>query len=173
MLRPAPKPLADFSLVDQRGAQFGRKELVGRWSFLFFGYTHCPDVCPATLSVLGQVQERIAKGRESPLVQTIFVSVDPQRDSPEKLAEYMAFFDSGFVGLTGDMEQIDGFTQQLGAGYMRGEETSPGNYVVNHTSAIFLIDPRARVVASFSQPHDPATIAKLFHKIRVYFRKGQ
>ncbi len=168
MLRPAPKPLAEFSLVDQQGVPFQRKELVGRWNFLFFGYTHCPDVCPATLSILAQVQKRLAGEDGSAGIQTIFVSIDPQRDSPETLAEYMAFFDQGFIGLTGSTEEIDNLTRQLGAGYMRGEETSPGNYVVNHTSAIFLIDPQARLVAAFSQPHNPATIVELFHKIRAY-----
>ncbi len=168
VLRPEPKALENFELVDQRGERFDRDRLLGRWSFLFLGYTHCPDVCPATLSILSQVQKRIADLPQPPATQMVFVSVDPQRDGPERLAEYLNYFNPDFIGLTGKMEMIDAFVRQLGAGYMRGEETSPGNYVVNHTSAIFLVDPDARSVAAFSQPHDPDTIVELFDMVRIY-----
>ncbi len=168
VLRPAPKALTDFTLVDHQGVRFGKEQLVGRWSFLFFGYTHCPDVCPATLSLMGQVQKQLIQKKDSLPAQFLFVSVDPLRDSPEVLAEYMGFFEPDFIGLTGETEAIDAFTRQLGAGYVRGDEISPGNYVVNHTSAIFLIDPQARVVAAFSQPHRPEAIVRLFYEIRAY-----
>ncbi len=167
VLPPEPRQLASFTLVDQNGAPFTEQRFSGRWTFLFFGYTHCPDVCPATLSVLAAVQGELAEqGVEG--TEVLFVSVDPQRDTPRKLADYMAFFDSGFTAATGSREQIEQFTRQVGAGYMIREERAPGQYLVNHSSSIFLIDPQVRVVAAFSQPHNAATIVTLFRKIRAY-----
>ncbi len=169
MLRPQPKPLSSFDLVDHKGEVFTRDNLLGKWTFLFFGYTHCPDVCPMTLSVLSSVYNRLdEKDGEGFGEQIVFLSVDPNRDTPEKLAEYMAFFNEKFIGVTGSKEEIDEFSMQYGAGYILGEETAPGEYSVNHTSAIFLIDPKGRLVALFSQPHNADTILMQYRKIQPY-----
>ncbi len=165
-----PRPLASFSLVDQTGAPFGEERLAGRWTFLFFGYTNCPDVCPATLSILAAVHDKLG-GREGAAgdLQFLFVSVDPERDTPESLADYMAFFGRGFLAATGSREELDEFSRQVGAGYLIQEESSPGQYLVNHSSVIFLVDPEVRIAAAFSQPHDAGTIVKLFRKVRAYY----
>ena len=171
VLRPEPKQLASFNLVDQKGESFTRKNLLGKWTFLFFGYTSCPDVCPMTLSVLSSVYKELGKKEDRMTEeQMLFVSVDPARDTPEKLAEYMAFFNGRFIAATGEKSEIDNFSRQCGAGYMIDEEASPGEYLVNHTSAIFLIDPKGRLVASFSQPHNADTILMQYQKIRAYIR---
>ena len=170
VLRPEPKTLENFSLVDQDEQNFDKTKLSGHWTFLFFGFTSCPDVCPTTLSILNVIDQQLKTGSpEAADTQVVLVSVDPNRDTPEKLAEYIAFFNQDFIAATGSKTEIDQFTKMTGAGYLFEEETSPGVYQVNHTSAIFLIDPQARLVASFSQPHRPDTIVEQYWQIREYF----
>jgi protein SCO1/2 len=168
---PAPKPLPPFSLVDQDHRPFGPERLRGKWSFLFFGYTHCPDVCPLTLATLRTVHERLtAEPGERGGVQNtqfVFVSVDPERDTPEQLKSYVSYFNKSFLGVTGDQVQLQTLTRHLGILYMRvaGRED---HYTVDHSAAILLIDPEARLAALFSAPHDAEKIASAFLKVRDY-----
>jgi protein SCO1/2 len=163
---PAPKPLPPFSLVDQDHRPFGLERLKGKWSFLFFGYTHCPDVCPMTLATMRTAHEHLAA---TPSVlenaQFVFVSVDPERDTPEQLKSYVSYFNKDFLGVTGDEAQLQDLTHQLGILYVRAGG-SEGDYAVDHTTAILLIDPEARLSAIFSAPHDAEKIASAFLKIR-------
>ncbi len=165
VIRPEPKMLEPFVFSDQFGRVFRKDNVMDKWTFMFFGYTQCPDVCPMTLSVLSQVYDRIDGADDA---QVLFVSVDPDRDTPKVLKEYVGFFNDKFIALTGEKDNIDGFVEQIGAGYLLEEESSPGEYLVNHTSAIFLVDPRGRLVAAFSQPHDANTILEQFKNIRAY-----
>ncbi|MCP3867622.1 MAG: SCO family protein [Gammaproteobacteria bacterium] len=165
--RPEPRSLGPFSLIDQGERLFNLESFSDTWSFVFFGYTYCPDICPMTLATLVGVGNQLGKKSEQPKdYQVVFISVDPERDTPKTLSSYMEFFDKQFIGVTGNKEQIDGVAQQFGAGYLKVPGTSPDTYLISHTSSIFLIDPRGRLVASFSPPHDPATIAGQYHKIR-------
>ena len=170
VLRPEPKSLAPIKLIGQDGTAFSMANISGKWSFVFFGYTYCPDVCPMTLSMLKAVDKHLDGSGNAEDTQVLFVSVDPERDTPEKLAEYIAFFNKDFLAATGEKIEIDKFAQQLGAGYIIDPETVPGVYEVSHTSAIFLIDPQARLVATFSQPHNPENIVQLYFQIRDYFK---
>ncbi len=102
-------------------------------------------------------------------VQILFVSIDPQRDTPEKISEYVRFFDKSFIAATGDNSYLKTFSGQFDAGFVIEPETAPGTYNVVHTSAVFLVDPLLRRVATFSQPHYAATIHQQFIKIRDYF----
>ena len=170
VLRPDFKPLNSFKLTDHNNAIFDEQRLQGKWSFVFFGYTSCPDICPTTLQVLSSVQALLkdASIDDPANRQVLFISVDPERDTTETLADYMSYFNN-FIGLTADKAAIDSIARQFGAGYALEPETSPGQYLVAHTSAIFLVDPFGRLVATFSQPHYPATIAAQYEKIRTYF----
>src|ERR1700694_1688962 len=106
-LFPDPKPLAAFALTDHKNRVFDLASLKGKWSFLFFGFTHCPDVCPTTLAVLARVRDNIAKntvGAED--IPFVFVSVDPNRDTAGKLRQYVEYFDKTFLGGTGDKPQM-------------------------------------------------------------------
>ena len=170
VLRPDPRSLKPFELVDQKGDSINEQMFKNKWSFVFFGYTSCPDICPTTLHILNAVTEKLAKKDNELLLdaQVVFVSVDPERDKVEMLDDYMAFFNESFIGITGDKENIDNITQQFGAGYMMEEETAPGEYLVGHTSAIFLVSPDTKLVAAFSQPHNPGTVVSLYKKVRSY-----
>ena len=170
VMRPDARALESLTLKDQNNRAFHREDFAGKWSFVFFGYTYCPDICPMTLATLVGVNNQL-KGRAGQATdyRVVFVSVDPERDTPEVLARYLEFFDKKFIGLTGSKDQIDAVTSQFGAGYIMEPARAPAEYLISHTSSIFLIDPEARLTAAFSPPHDPATIARQFRKIQELY----
>jgi protein SCO1/2 len=166
-LLPEPKPLTDFALTDDSYRAFDLESLKGKWSFLFFGFTHCPDVCPTTLAVLARARENIARntaGAEN--IQFVFVSVDPNRDTAGKLRQYVDHFDARFVGVTGDNAQLASLAGQLGATYRVAITPGVENYPVYHSTAVFLVNPRARYRAVFTPPLDAEAISRRFKVLR-------
>lgn len=168
---PHGKPLAPFDLTDSNGKPFNLARLRGKWSFLFFGYTNCPDVCPLTLSILNGVYRKL---EETPLdlknTQVVFISVDPDRDSVARLKQYVHFFNPHFIGATGKADQIANIAKQVGAHYgFRNDPKSKAGYTVTHSAEIVLIDPQARERAVFSPPHKIDAITSAFRKIRHYY----
>jgi protein SCO1/2 len=166
LLWPNPKQLAEFTIVDHRGEEFGLNNLQGKWTLLFFGYSYCPDVCPLTLTVLNQFYNDQQDGD----IQVLFVTVDPERDTTARLAEYIGYFNKEFIGLGGTIEQIRSLATQIGIAYLHGVPADDGNYMVDHTSAIFLLDPKARLVSIISAPHNPAAIQTRFNNIKNFLR---
>jgi protein SCO1/2 len=164
---PEPKLLSDFRALDQDRAPFGLARLEGHWSFLFFGYTHCPDVCPTTLATLAQVHDRLSKTAGAlDGVQFVFVSVDPDRDTPTQLGSYVRYFDPSFIGVTAPQAELEQLTRQLGVLHVRAAAPKGQNYAVDHTASIFLVDPRARLRAVFAAPPRAEAIADAFIRIR-------
>ena len=166
-LFPDPKPLTAFALTDDENRVFDLARLQGKWSFLFFGFTHCPDICPTTLAVLARARDSIAKntvGAED--IQFVFISVDPNRDTADELRQYVDYFDTAFLGVTGDDAQIGNLAGQLGAAYQVAITPGMENYPVYHSAAVFLLDPRARYHAVFTPPHDAKAISKRFAVVR-------
>lgn len=160
-LLPEPRLLADFRLVDQDGAPFTREALRGQWTFLAIGYTHCPDICPTTLATFDAIASGIGTGAgERAPARFLFVSIDPGRDTPERLAQYVRYFNPEFLGATGEEVQLRAFAAQLGLAYAKveGEDTALG-YLMDHSGSILLIDPEGRLTAIFSAPHDSALMA--------------
>ena len=171
VLRPEYRLLAPFRLTDQHRNTFDQNHFRGKWSMLFFGYLSCPDVCPMTLHELNRFWRLVEDEAGTPPqdLQIVFVSVDPARDSPQELGAYVRHFNPGFIGATARSDQVDLLAHQFGAGYVLEEETAPGQYLVAHTSAIFLVDPLGRSVAIFSQPHYGNTLHHQYGRIRQYF----
>jgi protein SCO1/2 len=166
-LFPDPKPLTAFALTDHQNRVFDLASLKGKWSFLFFGYTHCPDICPTTLAILARARDNIAKsavGAED--IQLVFISVDPNRDTADKLKQYVTHFHTTFLGVTGDDAQIGNLAGQLGAAYQVSIIPGMENYPVNHTTAVFLVDPQARYHAVFTPPLDAEVISTRFKVVR-------
>ena len=162
-----PKPLTAFALTDHKNRVFDLSSLKGKWSFLFFGFTHCPDVCPTTLAVLVRVRDNIAKNTVGAGdIQFVFVSVDPNRDTASKVGQYVEYFDTAFLGVTGDSAQIGNLAGQLGAAYQVAITPGMEDYPVSHTAAVFLLDPQARYHAVFTPPHDAEAISKRFKVVR-------
>jgi protein SCO1/2 len=166
-LFPNPKPLTVFVLTDHQNRVFDLASLKGKWSFLFFGYTHCPDICPTTLATLARARDNIAKsvaGAED--IQIVFISVDPNRDTADKLKQYVTYFHATFLGVTGTDAQIANLAGQLSAAYRVAIIPGIENYPVYHSTAVFLVDPQARYHAVFTPPLDAEVISARFKVVR-------
>ena len=165
-----PRVLPEFSLTNHLNKSFSNQDLVGSWSMVFFGFTNCPDVCPLTLSILDQVTSELRNNDTNSLSvpRSIFISVDPKRDQPEKLKQYVEHFNDDMIGLTGSKEQIDSLTQSFGAIYAIADN-STDNYLVDHSAHIFVIAPNGKMVALFSTPHDAKIIADDFKTISALY----
>ncbi len=148
-------PALDFTLVDEHGETVNAEEYLGKTTLLYFGYTHCPDVCPTTLARLSAATHRLDDAVRDD-VQVLFVSVDPERDTPEIMARYTDAFGPQFIGLTGDTEQIDALTNRYRITYSHGEPDADGSYDVTHSSAVFAFDPQgdAQLLMRDSDPLD-------------------
>lgn len=166
---PQPKIIADFILSDSDGAVFNLNSLRGRWSLLFFGFTHCPDICPTTLSSMTAVYRKLEKllpAEKLPAI--IFVSIDPERDRLEQLGSYVKFFAPEFTAVTGEHPQLQALTRQLGLLYTI-EEHAAGDteYIVDHSSGIILMNPNAELVGLLRTPHDVAQMSTDLAQILV------
>jgi protein SCO1 len=146
---PQPRPIQDFTLTDEAGQPFTAKELQGHPTLVFFGFTHCPDVCPTTLAKLAQ----IAKAAAVPNLRVLLVSVDPARDKPEQLQQYVHAFDSKFKGVTGENAQIERMAREFGVAIAR-VDLAGGDYTMDHSAAVFLLDDQGRRVAVFTPPFE-------------------
>ena len=161
---PVAREIAPFELIDHNHAVLDNNALRQRWSFLFFGYTHCPDVCPTTLSVLNSVANKLQDLDED--IRFIFVSIDPERDTPEQLARYVSYFNGDFIGVTGTPEGLDQLTRPLGIFSSRVEtEAGADGYLVDHTASVLLFDPDGRFHAVFSPPLSADKISGDFRKL--------
>ncbi len=165
-----PRELPKFSLINHLNDSFNNQDLIGSWNLIFFGFTNCPDVCPLTLNILDQVANELGDFRTTP--RSIFISVDPKRDHPENLKNYVEHFNHEMIGLTGSKEQIDNLTQSVGAIYAIGDNTKD-NYLVDHSAHIFVTAPDGKMVALFSTPHDAKIIANDFKIISALYEKNR
>lgn len=178
-LLPEPKALEAFQLTDHRGNPFTREDTKGKWTFIFFGYTHCPDVCPTTLFQFKKIASLLDKTEGATQnTQFVLVSVDPERDTPEYLEKYIHYYHKDFIALTGMHEQIKALASQLGIFYMRAaskeidtmrNDEDNENYLIDHSVAIILLDPDSKLHALFGAPHSAKKITDDFLKIRKNF----
>jgi protein SCO1 len=163
LLEPA-RPLPAMSFVDEQGQPFGPERLRGHWSILFFGFTHCPDVCPTTLALLAQVEKQLTDLPSEQRPQIMLMSVDPERDTPEQLAKYVKSFSPTFTGVTGEQAAMHEFALKLGVP-VAITPLSGGGYTVDHSAAIFVIDPSGSLRALSSTPHNVPIIASDYRSI--------
>ena len=148
LVYPQARNLQEFQLVDQHGQPTGREQLYQQWTLAFVGYTYCPDICPLTLAKLAGVQPDLAAMVKEPL-KVWFISVDPQRDSVEQLNNYVNYFQQPAVlGLTAGHDQLFPFVRQLGLMYAL-TSNAEGNYLVDHSASVVLINPQGQLVAMF------------------------
>jgi protein SCO1/2 len=153
----------DFTLTDQNGARYTMSEHRGRITLLFFGYTLCPDVCPTTLSKLTQVYRSL--GPRSDSVSTVFVSVDPDRDTPQALRDYLQNFGIKVVGLTGTRQDVDTATSKFRVSYTIEQSDSAAGYLVSHTTLLYLIDEQGRLRHMFKHSDSPETITTIVKQL--------
>jgi protein SCO1/2 len=133
----------DFSLVDHTGARRTLADYKGKAVAIFFGYTHCPDVCPTTMAEMSGVMKQL--GNDAERVQVLFVSVDPERDTPEFLAKYVPAFDPRFVGLSGSVEEVAATAKEFKVFYQKVPGSEPDQYSVDHFAGMYLFDPQGRI----------------------------
>ena len=149
---PEPNPVPDFALLDQNGDAIDATVFQGQWDLVFFGFTHCPDVCPITLSVLQEAKKQLAAAGQDPLPRIVLVSVDPERDTPELMSDYVNYFGEGNLGVTGTLEEITNLTSGLGI-FFQKQLGETENYNVDHSAAVLLIDPNGGFSAVFGGTH--------------------
>lgn len=162
---PEPAQLANVSLTSHQNQPVTEDSFKGRWTFIYVGYTFCPDACPATMTVLNQLHGRLKEKGIDDTVNMMLVSVDPERDTIENLKEYVAFFNPSFSAATGTPAAIKDFTSQVSAIYVIPEDRSDPNYLVDHSSSVMLIDPDAAVHAVFTPPQTAENLANDFVKL--------
>ena len=142
VLLPQSRPLPELTLTDVEGQPQAVTALTGRWTLMFFGYTFCPDICPTTLAELRQLNGLLGE-EDRQRVQVVMVSVDPNRDTPQQLKQYLGFFDAGFRGLTGPLGDIQALSGRVGIPFIPGNESLP-NYTVDHSGNLALLGPDGR-----------------------------
>jgi len=166
VLKP-PRQIQVPELTKQDGTPFTNEDLDGQWSLLFFGYTHCPDVCPTTMNVLAEAKKKSAGN----FPQVVFISVDPQRDTVDLLDGYVRYFDPEFIGVTGDEKMIQALTLQASVLYMKvpGDSANENDYLVDHSSSILMINPEGQLAAFLGAPHTPSGILQSVENIRTVY----
>jgi len=165
---PLPDPLPEFSLLDQTGQRVNADTFRGQWDLVFFGFTNCPDICPTTLQVLANVKRELIDTGAKTIPRIVLVSVDPERDTPEILGRYVDYFGEGNLGITGEIEGITTLTAALGI-YFENAPTPDGNYSVDHSAAVLVINPDGEFSALFSAPH---IAANYVHDLPIIMSKN-
>ena len=158
-----PMEIDNFELIDQNNEVFNKKSLEGGWTVLFFGYTNCPDVCPTTIYKLAEIKNGIKEDLPSANFNTVLVTLDPDRDSSERLDEYIGYFDETMLGVTGTYENIQSFTSSLSVFYQRINKEK--GYDFNHTASIFVFDKDGSLFATMSPANTVEEIESDFFTI--------
>ncbi|MCL7714138.1 SCO family protein [Stenotrophomonas mori] len=166
---PTPRPLPDFSLSQSDGTRLIPGELRGHWTLVFLGFTSCPDVCPTTLADLALAQKQWEKIPESLRPRVVFVSVDPERDTPVRLGEYAHAFHKDTLAATADVPSLERFATALGLVFQkapgRNFDKNPDDYSMDHSASIAVLDPDVRLAGLMRPPFDPRQIALDLEKL--------
>jgi protein SCO1/2 len=162
-LLEVPRVLPEFQLTNHRGEPLAPADLAGGWSWLFFGFTHCPDVCPTTLHTLARTEDLLEDLSDETRPRVVLISVDPMRDDAEQLESYVAFFNSDFVGATGEMGDLQRLASTVGAAF--SYVPTEDGYTVERTASLFLIDPNGNLSAVFTTPHTAEGLARDYRRV--------
>jgi protein SCO1/2 len=162
-----PRDPGQFALTSHKGAVFNEESLEGDWTLLFFGFTFCPDVCPTTLSFLAGLKESL-EGTEAESTDVVMVSVDPARDTVDQLSQYVPYFHPEFLGVTGEFPEILSFARRFNAPF-RKVPTEDGDYQVDHSANVVLINPQGDFHGFFRAPLDLAKMKVTLRSARYYW----
>lgn len=155
------RALPEFELVNHNSQPLTRSSLTGKWNLIFFGYTHCPDICPVSLQTMAEMLNAIEDPDVLEAIQVYFISVDPERDKPEILVAYVTYFNPAFIGATAPLEKLTPLTRSLGIAHdIRNKSEASTDYDVDHSSAIVLINPQGEFAGLFGAPHDALALAR-------------
>ena len=160
--------VAPFDLVDEDGRPFDAASLRGQWSIVFFGFTHCPDVCPTTLAVLKQLRGRLGDLPPQRQPRVLLFTVDPERDTPAQLREYVRFFDPSFHGVTGSPAGVQAAASAFGVPFAR-VSLPQGGYTMDHGAGLHFVSPDGRKIAYASPPFSAEALARDYRKLETYY----
>lgn len=163
-LLPTPQVIQPFKLHDHNGSDFTEQRFNGKWNFLVFGYTNCPDVCPTTLAEMDDFTALLPGANLKDQTQVYFVSLDPKRDTDKELKEYLGYFNSHFIGVSGSESELHHFCSPLDISF-KYEPITKTMYSVTHSSSVILVDPKSRYVARFAIPINAEELLKKYQKI--------
>jgi len=155
------RALPEFELLNHNNQPLTRSSFAGKWNLVFFGFTHCPDICPVSLQTLAEMFTAIEDPDVLEAIQVYFISVDPERDKPEILDAYVTYFNPAFIGATAPLEKLTPLTRSLGIAHdIRNKSETSTDYDVDHSSAIVLINPQGEFAGLFGAPHDALALAR-------------
>ncbi len=169
VLYPTPRDIADFKLTRVNGQPLTLDDWRGRWTIVYFGYASCPDVCPTTLATFKSAWNELKREQNNSDVRFDFISVDPQRDTPEILGKYVAFFSPDFVAATGSDDELTGLTRNLGLIYSRSTDAK-GNIEVDHSGSAVIIDPKGQLLGMFRPPFSAQDLTSDLASLRASAR---
>ncbi|MBS0351865.1 MAG: SCO family protein [Proteobacteria bacterium] len=164
-LLPSPKTITAFTVTDDKGQIFSNNNLKGHWTFLFFGFTHCPGVCPTTLANLNGMTKQLKKLLPSQSIpQVIMITVDPQKDPTAVMHNYVKNFNADFIGATADSNTLNNFSKDLGLVYQKIPQAN-GDYMMDHSAELYLFNPDGKWVATFGYPTEVNHLVKSYQNI--------
>jgi len=170
------KSIRPFKLLDHLGNEFTNKHLIGKWSIIFVGYTHCPDVCPTTLNLMADMHREMSQQEVSP-PNVIFLSIDPERDTVDTMKNYIEYFNPEFTGVTGSLPDIEQLSQDLNAVYRKAPglngKITDDDYLMDHSSALILMNPKGNLQAILTAPHTLGRVIDSIIKTRAYYTSTQ
>lgn len=156
---PQPRELPDFKLSDKQKQPFGKQQLLQHWTLTFVGYTFCPDICPTTLAELTRIYPQLKAIESEYPLQVLFISVDPARDTPERLRKYVNFFNDKFIAASGEHSELFPLVRSMGLMYSMADAKDNPHYLVDHSASIVLINPQAQIVGRFKPQLQPGQMA--------------
>jgi len=164
---PEPKRLPALALVSEAGTALGADFFREHWTLVFFGFTHCPDVCPTTLAMLTQATRELLDLPPAERPRVLFVSLDPKRDTPAQVAQYVRFFDPAFLGATGSPEAVAAAANAFAVPYVK-VPLPDGGYTIDHGAGLYLVAPSGAIAAIASGVRDPRALARDYRKVLKY-----
>ena len=162
-----PRVFSDFELVDHRGEAFNIARMQDVWTIVFFAFTNCPDICPTTLAVLNDTYSKM-KDSEKEDLQIVMISLDSERDTVEKLAEYVPYFNDEFIGVTGNKHLIRRLTAEINVAYNK-VPLEGGDYTIDHSTQLVLLNPKGHYHGFFKAPHSETTLRSTWRSISSSF----
>jgi protein SCO1 len=158
LVYPIARPLPDFEMMDHQGERFDNDQFLGKWSVVFFGFTNCPTICPTIMADLNKVAKSLAP-KTYKEIQFVFISIDPERDTVERLSQYIPHYNPDFIGLTSDLDTLTKLTKSMGVAFLKVPMAGSDNYDMQHSDRLFIIDPHGRRYGIFaSHPTSPGKV---------------
>jgi protein SCO1/2 len=166
-----PREISPLQLVDQNNQPFTHQQLIGKWTLVFFGFTHCPDICPTTLALFNQLSQQLADTEIAKDTQYLLVSLDPGRDTPEVIKPYIEYFNPDFIGVTGEFLAIHRFAKQLNVAFQKVvTDAASGEYTIDHGGNVAVINPKGFYQGFFKPPLDLDRMALTYKSLRISHR---